>query len=461
MASEVKFKRVLKYWDLFLFNVCAIVVLDTVASSAAIGMQTFFWWFITLFLFFIPYGLITAELGSAWPSEGGIYVWVKEAFGEKWAVMTSWLYWVNVAIWMPSVYVLFGGTLAKVFAPELDVWGQTAIAIVMTWVTVAAGILELGKSKWIPNVGALVKAIVLLGVGALGIYWILNKGFANPFTVYDLLPSWSVALAYLPVVVYNYMGFELASSASEEIVEPQKDVPRAIIFAGAAIFFLYVIGTFGLLAILPLDRLSIVTGIIDSVIEVAKTLGAAGEALKVIFGLLILYTFFANMVTWTLGANRVLASTAAEGLLPKSLGHLHSKYLSPDYAYYLTGIIGTVLLIGNAIPAETVASLFWTLFALSSLIFLLPYLLLFPAFLKLRYSRPDVQRPYMLPGGKPLAWISAILGEFFIAIACLFFFMPPEEVTDVLIYEAELLGGTIIVILVGYLLYAWSKRRRS
>ncbi|MEM3538070.1 MAG: amino acid permease, partial [Candidatus Korarchaeum sp.] len=101
--QEVRFRRVLRYWDLFLFNVCAIVVLDTVASSAAIGMQTFFWWFLTLFLFFIPYGLITAELGSAWPSEGGIYVWVKEAFGEKWAVMTSWLYWVNVAIWMPSV----------------------------------------------------------------------------------------------------------------------------------------------------------------------------------------------------------------------------------------------------------------------------------------------------------------------------------------------------------------------
>ncbi|MDK2463269.1 MAG: amino acid permease, partial [Candidatus Korarchaeota archaeon] len=188
--SAPKFKKVLKYWDLFLFNVCAIVVLDTVASSAAIGMQTFFWWFITLVLFFIPYGLITAELGSAWPSEGGLYVWIKEAFGEKWAVMTSWLYWINVAIWMPSVYVLFSGTFATVFAPNLGVWGQTAIAIVMTWLTVAAGILELGKSKWIPNIGAVVKAIVLLGLGVLGIYWIGSKGFANPFTARDLLPSW-------------------------------------------------------------------------------------------------------------------------------------------------------------------------------------------------------------------------------------------------------------------------------
>ncbi|MEM2729902.1 MAG: amino acid permease, partial [Candidatus Korarchaeum sp.] len=104
-------------------------------------------------------------------------------------------------------------------------------------------------------------------------------------------------------------------------------------------------------------------------------------------------------------------------------------------------------------------SIFWTLFALSSLIFLLPYLLLFPAFLKLRYSRPEVQRPYKLPGGEPLAWLSALLGELFIAIACLFFFMPPEEIENVLLYEAELIGGTAIVIAVGYLLYSWSRGR--
>jgi amino acid transporter len=457
--SAGRFKRVLKYWDLFLFNVCAIIVLDTVASSAAIGMQTFFWWFISLFLFFIPYGLITAELGSAWPSEGGIYVWVKEAFGEKLAVMTSWLYWVNVALWMPSVYVLFSGTLSKVFAPDLDIWSQTIIAIVMIWITVAAGILELGKSKWIPNIGAVVKAFVLVSLGILGVYWIFIRGFANPFTASDLLPSWSTTLAYLPVIVYNYMGFELASSAGEEIVDPKRDVPKAIVFAGAAIFILYVLGTFGLLAVLPLDKLSIVTGIIDAITEVSGLLGPSGEIMIVIFGILILYTFFTNMVTWTIGANRVVASTSQEGLLPKSLGHLHGRYMTPDYAYYLTGIIGTVLLLGNAIPAESIASIFWTIFALSSLIFLIPYLFLFPAFIKLRYSKPEVPRPYTVPGGRIIAWISAVLGEIFIAMACLFFFKPPEEITDVVLYEAQLIGITALVIVVGYLLYVWSKRR--
>jgi amino acid transporter len=255
------------------------------------------------------------------------------------------------------------------------------------------------------------------------------------------------------------MGFELASSAGEEIVDPKRDVPKAIVFAGAAIFILYVLGTFGLLAVLPLDKLSIVTGIIDAITEVSGLLGPSGEIMIVIFGILILYTFFTNMVTWTIGANRVVASTAQEGLLPKSLGHLHGRYMTPDYAYYLTGIIGTVLLLGNAIPAESIASIFWTIFALSSLIFLIPYLFLFPAFIKLRYSKPEVPRPYTVPGGRIIAWISAVLGEIFIAMACLFFFKPPEEIADVVLYEAQLIGITALVIVVGYLLYVWSKRR--
>ena len=107
-----------------LFTVCAILVMDTLAPSAAIGTSSISWWMITLVLFFIPYGLITAELGSTYPEQGGLYVWVKNAFGEKWAARTTWLYWINVALWMPSVYVLFAGMFAQLFYPDMSLWMQ-------------------------------------------------------------------------------------------------------------------------------------------------------------------------------------------------------------------------------------------------------------------------------------------------------------------------------------------------
>ncbi len=85
-------------------------------------------------LFFIPYGLITAELGTTYPEQGGLYIWVRNAFGERWAARTTWLYWINVALWMPSVYVLFAGMFAQLFIPDLSLWGQIAIGVLMTWV---------------------------------------------------------------------------------------------------------------------------------------------------------------------------------------------------------------------------------------------------------------------------------------------------------------------------------------
>jgi len=118
-AAPTTFKRVLRRLDMTLFTVCAILVIDTLVPSAAIGPSTISWWIITLVLFFIPYGLMTAELGTTYPEQGGIYVWIKRAFGERWAARSTWLYWINVALWMPSVYVLFAGMFSQLFAPDL------------------------------------------------------------------------------------------------------------------------------------------------------------------------------------------------------------------------------------------------------------------------------------------------------------------------------------------------------
>ena len=111
-----------------LFSVSAILVADTVASSAAIGVQGLTLWVALGVLFFIPYGFVTAELGSAWPEEGGIYVWVREVFGPRWSGVCAWLYWVNVAYWAPSVFVIFAGTLSVVFwrEHEPDLGGRSS-----------------------------------------------------------------------------------------------------------------------------------------------------------------------------------------------------------------------------------------------------------------------------------------------------------------------------------------------
>ena len=458
-ASPAGYKKVLRGLDMTLFTVCAILVLDTLAPSAAIGPSTISWWIITLVLFFIPYGLITAELGTTYPDQGGLYVWIKRAFGEKWAARSTWLYWINVALWMPSVYVLFAGMFSQLFAPDLGLWPQIAIGVVMTWVTVWIGVISLETGKWFPNLGAFLKALILVVIGVAGIWYGLTRGVANELSFAAILPRWDAGLAFLPVIVYNFMGFELMSGAAGEMKNPGKDIPRAILISGAFIALFYLLGTVGMLMALPLDQLGLVDGIIDTLRVLFGETGAGG-LLVTVLGIGALYTLLANKVTWTMGANRTAAEAAAEGELPAVFGRLHPVNKTPVSAFVITGIISTAVIVLYGLMAGSAEELFWTLFAFSSIIFLMPYLALFPAFLKLRRSEPGTPRPYRVPGGTGFAGLLAVICELFILQAIVFFVWVPGQPVD-WAYAAPVLVGVVITLVVGEVLLLLAKRQKG
>lgn len=451
------FKRVLGLLDMSLFTVCAILVIDTLAASAAIGPSAMTWWLVTLVLFFIPYALMTAELGAAYPREGGIQGWIRKAYGDRWAARASWLYWINVALWMPSVYILFAGMFAQMFWPEMGLGVKIVMAIVLSWLTVAFGVVSLDVSKWIPNVGAFIKAAIMLLLGAGGIYHVVRHGSANEFTVQTLTPQLSASLAFLPVIVYNYLGFELMSGAGEEMKDPARDVPRAVVFSGLAIALFYLLATFGILAVLPQDEIGLVEGLLDTA---AKMFGdsAAGKAVVTAIGIGALFTFFANMVTWSLGANRTAQAAAADGELPAMLGVLHQRHKTPVGAFLAMGVVATAVIIAYGLLAQSTEDLFWSLFAFSSIVFLLPYLMLFPTFVRLRRSHPDTPRPYRMPG--PMPWLVLLAGVcvLFIVQAIVFFVWVPGEPID---WSAAgpILIGVVATVVVGEVLVRINDRR--
>jgi amino acid transporter len=450
------FKKVLKTLDMTLFTVCAIIVIDTLAASASIGASTISWWIITLVLFFIPYGLVTAELGTTYTEQGGLYIWIKRAFGEKWAARSTWYYWINVALWMPSVYILFAGMFAQMFFPEMSLWLQIGIGVLMTWITVWIGTITLEAGKWVPNIGAFIKAAIMLVLGVGGIIYATRNGVANDLSFTAILPSWDAGLAFLPVIVYNFMGFELMSGAAEEMENPGKDILSAILTAGALIAFFYILATIGILLALPLDQLGLVSGIIDTLKAILGSSGIGGIAVTIL-GIGALYTFLANMVTWTMGANRTAAEAANEGELPSIFGKLHPVNKTPVGAYVITGVISTLVLIIYGFMAGSNEELFWSLFAFSSIIFLLPYLALFPAFLKLRRTDADIKRPFQIPGGLSLATVIAIVCEIFILQAILFFIWVPGQAVD-WAYATPVLAGVAVTIVLGEVLLWGSKR---
>ena len=143
-----------------LFTVSAILLLDTLAASASIGVSSITWWVILGIVFFVPYGLISAELGTTYPEQGGIYAWVRDSFGARWGTRVTWLYWLNNVLWQASIFVLFTGILAQVFFPAMTLETRLGISVVMTWIVVGITCLSLRIGKWIPNLGAVIKMIV-------------------------------------------------------------------------------------------------------------------------------------------------------------------------------------------------------------------------------------------------------------------------------------------------------------
>ncbi|WP_323846089.1 APC family permease [Microbulbifer magnicolonia] len=444
--------KALKLTDLVLYTVSASLLLETLAGAAAVGVSSIFWWVFLGLVFYLPIGLISAELGTTWPEHGGIYAWIRRAYGGRWATRAIWGYWINNALWMPAIFILFAGVFSQLFAPDLSLAWQIAIGILLSWIAVAINVVTLDIGKWVPNLGAVLKILIFGAVVAGCFLYVGEHGMANAVTLQALTPDWSNSLQYIPVIIYGLLGFELMCANSDAIDKPARNVPRAVLLAGITIITLYTLGTWAVLTAIPLDDINLVEGLLDT-LRLFFGGSAAGDALVMALGIAALFTFLSNGVTWCIGVNTAGAAAANDGELPAFLGREHPRFGTPVGAAIATGCISTSVLLLYGFMAGSNEELFWSLFAFSAVLFLLPYIGMVLAFLKLRSLESAVPRPYRVPGG---ATVAALLTWTCVAIlvlsVALFCYTPGEGV------QWPVLIGALIAIAVGEILIAVNER---
>ncbi|MEM9421002.1 MAG: APC family permease [Pseudomonadota bacterium] len=419
-------KRNMNVGDLTLFTVSAIILLDTLAATASIGVSSISWWVVLGVLFMVPLGLITAELGAAYPQEGGMYVWIRRAFGARWGGRAAWAYWINTAIWIPSLHILFAGFLVRIFGLDLEIREQVVIGIALTWGTVLVDIVGLKVGKWIPNIGALIKFTIFSLIIGGGLLYARQYGFANEVSVASLTPQWNEGIKYLPAIIYGMLGFELVSSAGDNIKNPHHSVPIGILLSGLIVLSLYTLATVGILAAIPAVDIDIVHGLVDT-LELFLGGVPGGEVLVIVVSLAVTFTFFSNGVTWAIGCNRSTAQAASEGTFPKIFALRHQQHDGPVGAAVMMGIISTAVLVVYGAQAFTNADLFWDLLAFSAVIFMMPYIGLVMAFLQLRRVDAEAPRPFLVLGGLPVAIFFTAICTIVIALAILLFLYVPGD----------------------------------
>ena len=448
--------RTLGVTDMTLFTVSAILLLDTLAASAAIGVSSISWWVILGVVFFVPYGLISAELGTTYPEQGGIYAWVRDAFGARWGTRVTWLYWLNNVLWQASICAIFSGILAQMFFPGMSLGARLAVSIGLTWAIIGATCMSLKIGKWVPNAGAIIKMIAFGVLIVAGVTYATGTGnkLANDFSLTNMMPAWGSSTQYISTIIYGMLGFELMSSASAEMKNPTRDVPRSILTSGIVIFLAYVLGTFAILAAVPVDDIDLVEGLVDTFRQLLGD-SAAGKAGAMLLGTFVLFTFLSNAVTWSIGANRAAAQAAIDGELPKLLAYEHPRVGTPVGAAVTMGALTTLVLIAYGFVATSNEELFWSLFAASAVLFLLPYIGAVAAFMYARVHDAERPRPYRVPGGRALAVTLTTVCISILGFSIVLFMYVPGDG-----FDWPVVIGSLASIAIGEITIRWTEMKR-
>lgn len=428
VAEKRKLKKSLFRFDMIFFTVCAIVALDTIGQSSSYGAQAILWLIVSGVTFLIPYGLITAELGAAFPTEGATYDWVRLAYGHFAGAVVSVLYWLSNPIWL-------GGTLtATAIAASDALWGsqisgnqagETIFGFLFIWVAVTMNILSLRYMKWVPNLGAIIR-LVLLGFFAL---LVVVAGFKGGFHggLGGFFPTdTTVLIGVIGVIVFQWIGFELQTNASEEMDNPQRDIPRAVYASGLISFLGYAIPILGVVLILSSDQLSNVSGFVNAYQFGSRAVfGDGAPFFNHLAAIAFVFVLLSSGTTWLMGSDRLMAIGALAGSGPKQLGYFSSRFGTPIVVNVFSGVIGTIFMIITFFVTEGgLHGFFAAVLGLVISTTTFSYILIFPALLTLRRKYPNVKRPFLVPGGNAGAWACVILTEFWVIGATVFALWP-------------------------------------
>lgn len=378
----------------------SIFLIDSIIPAASGGAATVIFYIIIGVMFYIPYGLITAEFSSKIPDEGGVYAWVKQTLGIGTAKRVSWYYWVNVGIWAPSIAVYMAQLIIFMWIPDLQSlyvqgvgtaaeaaaynWTVTVLAIGLMWASLAFSYFPLADNMTLYN-SATVGKVAIVGFLIVGAIIALStgKGTATDFTtIPDDFADTGALIMFFPALVYNILGLEAISGEAGNIKDPKKTMGKATIITTLSLLIFYIITTLSVQVLFDTGEGIDLTGIMIGLQTVF------GGAIVQILGIVFLFTMFVETMGWVSGGNAGISESADNKEVPSVFSWTNKKGM-PFKSTVILGIVGTLELLlftglGTIVDPTVIGGgdLFWSLFAASSNILFLSYFLMFIAYIK-------------------------------------------------------------------------------
>lgn len=438
----------------------AIDSIRNLPTNALFGSSIIFFFIVSAIIFLIPVALISAELSSTWPEEeGGVYSWVRHAFGENIAFLAIWLQWINTMVWYPTILFFIAGTLAYLINPELaqNKWYLISTILVVFWSLTLIGLKGLRTSAAFAGFCAMVGMIVPMAfIIILAIIWIIQDNpFAISFQFGSLIPhDWTNLQSWVALTgsVTSFLGMELAAVHVRNVDNPQKNFPKAMFFSVLLILVTMIMGSLAIALVLPQHKISLVQGVPQAfhTFLAAYHLTAAMPILIV----LLLLGSLGNMVNWIISPAKGLLLAADNGFLPHKLYRLNRHGVA-SRILILQAVLVT-LLCGMFLILPTINAIYWLFTALSTELYMMMYVLLFLAAFRLKTQFAHLPRPFSVPGKRAGYYLTCLLGLIGCMVTLFIGFFPPAESLEMssanhfrLVFGA----GILLMLLPAFLLY--------
>lgn len=457
-----RLSRPLTVFSLAMINVAAVSSVRNWPTIAEYGFASLFFLLFAIVIFFIPVSMVSAELATGWPKTGGVFAWVKEAFGHRTGFLAIWLLWAENLVYYPALISFIAGTVAYIVNPELshNMFYILCFVIGLFWLTTLANLLGMRASSWISSLGViagtLIPGAVIIGLGAL--WYFSDHSMQIVYSWDSFLPHLSSPreLVFFSGVLVSLCGLEMSAVHANNVQHPQKNYPKAILLSGALILGLYLFGVLAIAMVIPQGQISLVSGSLQAFALFMHAYSL--DWLIPIMAVLLAFGAFGTLSTWIAGPSAGLLAAAQEGDLPPLFRKLN-RHKMPVALLIAQAIIVT-LFSSVFLFMPTVSSAYWVLTATLAQIYLLMYILLFAAAIKLRYKRPLVKRSYRIPGGNMGMWIVGGLGLLGALSTFCIGFLPPTQIKtgDTLFYVGFLVLSIALICAAPSLILLFKKK---
>lgn len=421
----------LSFFSLVMLIVASIDSVRNLSMAALFGSSLVFFFLAAALMFLVPTALISAELTAAYPEKGGVYHWVHQAFGEKWAMVAIWMQWINTVVWYPTLLSFIAGTAAYLIHPSLV---ENKIYLVccilgIFWSLTLVNFLGIHISSAINTIcGLLGTVFPMLLLIALGGMWVFSgKSLQISLEPSSWIPDFShtTSFASLIAIMASFLGMELAGVHVNDIKNPQRNFPRAILLASFFILLSMVLGSLSIACIMPSDQINLVSGVMQVFSAIFSFYHL--EALVPVITLCVVIGSVGGIINWLISPAKGLLHAAEFGFLPVRFAKRNSRGVPVNVLLAQAMLVSFFCLVFLFVPG--VNGFYWFLTAVSTELYMVMYVLMFLAALRLRFTHKKREGIFMIPGGNKMMGLVCVIGTLGCLLTIVVSFFPPDTIS--------------------------------